>query len=186
MCDANNWLLILDEIQTGMGRTGKWFAYQHENILPDVMTSAKALANGLPIGACAAQGLAAEVLTPGTHGSTFGGNPLACSAAKTTIDVIESDNLLDNATNIGDFLKTQLTQKIATDGKVTSIRGKGMMLAVELNKAYSDLAIKFLQKGLVVNVTGGGKVIRLLPALIMTESEARSIADTIQAVIAKL
>ena len=186
MCDANNWLLILDEIQTGMGRTGKWFAYQHENILPDVMTSAKALANGLPIGACAAQGLAAEVLTPGTHGSTFGGNPLACSAAKTTIDVIESDNLLENATNIGDFLKTQLTQKIATDGKVTSIRGKGMMLAVELNKAYSDLAIKFLQKGLVVNVTGGGKVIRLLPALIMTESEARSIADTIQAVIAKL
>lgn len=186
ICDQNNWLLILDEIQTGMGRTGKWFAYEHEEILPDVMTSAKALANGLPIGACAARGAAAEVLTPGTHGSTFGGNPLACSAAATTIDVIELENLLENASNIGAFLKTQLLQKLGADGKVVSIRGKGMMLAIELDEAYPDLVLKFLEHGLVVNITGGGKIIRLLPAIIMTESEARTVAEIIQEVVAKL
>lgn len=186
ICDENGWLLILDEIQTGMGRTGKWFAYQHEGILPDVMTSAKALANGLPIGACAARGAAAEVLTPGTHGSTFGGNPLACHAAATTIDVIESENLLDNASTIGAFLKSQLLQKLGTDPKVVSIRGKGMMLAIELDQAYPDLAVIFLQHSLVVNITGGGKVIRLLPAIIMTEAEARTIAEVIQDVVSKL
>jgi len=186
ICDENNWLLILDEIQTGMGRTGKWFAHQHEEISPDVLTSAKALANGLPIGACAARGNAAEVLTPGTHGSTFGGNPLACQAAVTTIDIIESENLLDNASTVGDFLKTQLQQKIGTDRKVVSIRGKGMMLAVELNEVYKDLAVKFLDKNLVVNITGGGKVIRLLPAIILNETQARKIAETIQEVVANL
>ena len=186
ICDQNDWLLILDEIQTGMGRTGKWFAYEHEGILPDVMTSAKALANGLPIGACAARGAAAKVLTTGTHGSTFGGNPLACAAATTTINVIKSENLIENATNIGSFLKTQLLQKLGADGKVLSIRGKGMMLAIELDKIYPNLAIKFLQHGLVVNITGGGKIIRLLPAIIMSESEARSIAEIIQEVISKL
>lgn len=186
ICDENNWLLILDEIQTGMGRTGKWFAYQHEDVLPDVMTSAKALANGLPIGACAARGAAAKVLTPGTHGSTFGGNPLACSAATATIDVLESDNLIERAADIGAFLKAQLTQKLGANQKVVSIRGKGMMLAVELDQAYPDLAIQFLQNGLVINITGGGKVIRLLPALIMTEPEARTTAEIIQSVISNL
>lgn len=186
VCDDNNWLLILDEIQTGMGRTGEWFAYQHEDILPDIMTSAKALANGLPIGACAARGAAAEVLTLGTHGSTFGGNPLACKTATTTIDVIESERLLENASNVGSFLKAQLLQKLGTDRKVVSIRGKGMMLAVELDQIYPDLAITFLQQGLVINVTGGGKVIRLLPAIIMTEAEARTVAETIQTVVAGL
>ena len=186
VCDDNNWLLILDEIQTGMGRTGQWFAYQHEDTLPDIMTSAKALANGLPIGACAARGDAADVLTPSTHGSTFGGNPLACQAAITTIDTIESESLLANASEIGDFLKTQLQQKVGTDRKVVSIRSKGMMLAVELNQAYPDLATKFLDKRLVVNITGGGKVIRLLPAIIMNETKARKIAETIQEVVANL
>lgn len=186
ICDQNNWLLILDEIQTGMGRTGKWFAYQHEDILPDVMTSAKALANGLPIGACAAQGAAAEVLTPGTHGSTFGGNPLACAAASTTIEVIETDNLLNNATEVGAFLKSQLQQKLGADGKVVSIRGKGMMLAIELDHAYPDLAVTFLAHGLVVNITGGGKVIRLLPAIVMQESEARKVAEIVQNVVSGL
>ncbi|MCL4139490.1 UNVERIFIED_CONTAM: hypothetical protein GTU68_025165 [Idotea baltica] len=176
VCDQNGWLLILDEIQTGMGRTGKWFAYEHEDILPDVMTSAKALANGLPIGACAARGTAAEILTPGTHGSTFGGNPLACSAAATTIDVIEEDNLLEKAADI----------ELGADGKVVSIRGKGMMLAIELDEVYPDLVLSFLQHGLVVNITGGGKVIRLLPAIIMTETEARAVAEIIQNVVAKL
>ena len=186
ICDANQWLLILDEIQTGMGRTGKWFAYQHEDILPDVMTSAKALANGLPIGACAARGASAEVLTTGTHGTTFGGNPLACATASATINVIKDDDLLDNASKIGQFLKKQLTQKLGSDSKVISIRGKGMMLAVELDNAYKDLAMAFLDAGLVINITGGGKVIRLLPAIIMTETEARTVAETIQTVIAKL
>ena len=169
-----------------MGRTGQWFAYQHEDTLPDIMTSAKALANGLPIGACAARGDAADVLTPSTHGSTFGGNPLACQAAITTIDTIESESLLANASEIGDFLKTQLQQKVGTDRKVVSIRSKGMMLAVELNQAYPDLATKFLDKRLVVNITGGGKVIRLLPAIIMNETKARKIAETIQEVVANL
>ena len=186
ICDQLGWLLILDEIQTGMGRTGKWFAYEHEGILPDVMTSAKALANGLPIGACAARGDAAKILTTGTHGSTFGGNPLACAAAATTINVIKSENLIENATNIGSFLKTQLLQKLGADGKVSSIRGKGMMLAIELDKIYPNLAIKFLQHGLVVNITGGGKIIRLLPAIIMSESEARKVAEIIQEVVSKL
>jgi len=186
ICDANKWLLILDEIQTGMGRTGKWFAYQHENILPDIMTSAKALANGLPIGACAARGAAAEVLTPGTHGSTFGGNPLACYAASVTLDVLQSENLVERASEIGAFLKTQLTQKLGADRKVVSIRGKGMMIGVELDQAYPDLAIQFLQNGLVVNITGGGKVIRLLPALVLTEAEARNAAEIIQSVVSTL
>ncbi|MCL4155526.1 UNVERIFIED_CONTAM: hypothetical protein GTU68_027095 [Idotea baltica] len=186
ICDDNNWLLILDEIQTGMGRTGKWFAYQHEEILPDIMTSAKALANGLPIGACGARGAAAEILTPGTHGSTFGGNPLACHVAATTIDVIQNENLMENASSIGSLLKSQLLQKIGTDQNVANIRGKGMLLAIELNEAFPNLAITFLQHGLVVNITGGGKVIRLLPAIIMTESEARQVAEIIHTVVSKL
>lgn len=179
ICDKNGWLLILDEIQTGMGRTGEWFAYQHESVLPDVMTSAKALGNGIPIGACAAQGKAAEVFGPGTHGSTFGGNPFACKIASATIDIIESENLLASARDIGAYLKTQLMQNLATLECVVKIRGKGMMLAIELDQAYPDLAMALLNNGLVANITGGGKVIRLLPALIMTEQEAHKVATII-------
>jgi len=186
VCDELGWLLILDEIQSGMGRTGTWFAYQHQKILPDVMTSAKALGNGIPIGACAAQGPAADILGPGSHGSTFGGNPFACKVASTTIDVLEQENLLDNASQVGAYLKKQLQQQIGTHEKVVDIRGKGMMLAVELDTAYPNLAQRFLDKGLIVNITGAGKTIRLLPAVILTEAQATKIAQIIHDVVAHL
>jgi len=183
VCNANNWLLILDEIQTGMGRTGEWFAYQHEGVLPDIMTSAKGLGNGIPIGACAARGDASEILGPGSHGSTFGGNPFACQVAQTTIDVIESDNLLESARNTGAYLKKQLQQQVGTHENVTNIRGLGMMLAVELNQAIPDLAIRLLEHGLVANVTGGGTIIRLLPAINMSEKDAQCVAQIIHDVL---
>ena len=126
LCDKHGWLLMLDEIQTGMGRTGQWFAYQHENIVPDVMTSAKALGNGIPIGACAAVGKAAEVLTPGTHGSTFGGNPFACAVALKTIKILKRDKLLNNASEMGAYLLKKLQHTLAINSRVINIRGKGL------------------------------------------------------------
>lgn len=186
LCDDNDWLLICDEIQTGMGRTGKWFAYQHENILPDVMTSAKALGNGVPIGACAARGKAAQVLQPGDHGSTFGGNHFACKVAMTVIDTMNNDKLVENAAEMGALLKKQLQQKLGTHEKVTNVRGKGLMVAVELDQAYEGLAQSFLEQGLVVNITGGGKVIRLLPAAIIKPAQVKKITDTILQVVNQL
>lgn len=186
LCDKNGWLLIIDEIQTGMGRTGKWFAYMHEDIKPDIITSAKALGNGIPIGACAAQGNAANLMSPGTHGSTFGGNPFASKAAETVIDIIEQDNLVEQAGKIGCFLKKQLQQKLATLNNVNSIRGKGLMIGIELEHAYPDLAKRFLDQGLVVNITGGGKIIRLLPSVLLTEKQAKQIAETIHDMIMAL
>ena len=186
LCDKNDWLLILDEIQTGMGRTGQWFAYQHEGILPDIMTSAKALGNGIPVGACAATGKAAEILTPGTHGSTFGGNPFASAVALKTIEIIERDNLVDHAAKMGAYLLKKLQHTLAINSRITNIRGKGLMLAIDLAKAYDNLAEKFLDAGLVVNITGGGKIIRLLPAAIIDESDANNITDIIASVLDKL
>ena len=186
LCDEHGWLLMLDEIQSGMGRTGKWFAYQHEEIIPDVMTSAKALGNGIPIGACAATGAAAEVFGPGSHGSTFGGNPFACQVALTTIDVIEQEDLLMAAHEMGRYLKKQIQQTIGTHGRVIDIRGKGMMLAVELDQPYPNLAMLFLTAGLVANVTGRGKVISLLPAINLSQAEAKKIAQILHDVIVAL
>ena len=186
LCDKNEWLLILDEIQTGMGRTGEWFAYQHEQVIPDVMTSAKALGNGIPIGACAASGKASEILTPGTHGSTFGGNPFACAVALKTIEVLEQDDLLNHASDIGAYLLKKLQHTLAINGRVVNIRGKGLMLAVELDQAYDNLVNQFLEAGLVVNITGGGKVIRMLPSALIDKSDADSITDIIASVLDKL
>jgi acetylornithine aminotransferase len=183
ICDANGWLLILDEIQTGIGRTGKWFAYQHTDIKPDVITSAKALANGVPIGACAATGIAADVLGPGTHGTTFGGNPFACAVALATLEIIETEGLIDNVNQVGAAFKKSLQQNLGTHSKVVDIRGKGMMLGVELDEAYPDLAKKFLDAGLVVNITGAGKVIRMLPAAILDEKTAKQITGILLDVI---
>ena len=177
---------MVGEIQTGIGRTGKWFAFQHEDIQPDVMTSAKALGNGIPIGACAASGAAAELISPGTHGTTFGGNPFASKIAATVLDVIKEDDLLETSTKTGALLKKQLQQTLSTIDKVVDIRGKGLMLGVELNKAYPDLALKFLDAGLVVNVTGGGKVIRLLPSVLISEQHVKKIVSTIHDVVAAL
>jgi len=186
LCDQNDWLLMLDEIQSGMGRTGKWFAHQHEDIRPDVITSAKALGNGIPIGACAARGPAAELIGVGKHGTTFGGNPFASLIASTVIDVIEEEGLLERASELGKFLKSQLQQKLGTSNKVVDIRSKGLMLGVELDQVYPDLAKQLLELGLVVNTTAGGKVIRLLPAVVMTDAQAKQVAKIIADHIATL
>ena len=145
-----------------MGRTGDWFAYQGEGVLPDIMTSAKALGNGIPIGACAARGEVADLFKPGDHGSTFGGNPFASSVALSVIETIEQEELLSAARETGDALKRLIQHRIGTLPGVVDIRGRGMMLAVELEQAPTDLAAKFLLNGLVVNITGAGKVYPLV------------------------
>lgn len=186
LCDEQGWLLIVDEIQTGMGRTGQWFAFQHEGIQPDVITSAKALGNGIPIGACAAKGAAADLISPGTHGTTFGGNPFASKIGATVIDIINDEQLVAKAGEIGASLKKQLQQTLCSFDQVVDIRGKGLMLGIELDKVYADLAIKFLAAGLVINITGGGKVIRLLPAVILNESQVKKIVEIIHDVVSTL
>ena len=186
LCDDQGWLLIVDEIQTGMGRTGKWFGFQHENIQPDVITSAKALGNGIPIGACAARGAAADLIGPGTHGTTFGGNPFASKIGETVIDIINEENLVEKAASTGVSLKKQLQHTLSACNKIMDIRGKGLMLGIELDKAYSDLALKFLDAGLVVNITGGGKVIRLLPSVLLNDAQVKQIVDTIHDVVSTL
>ncbi len=183
ICDFNNWLLITDEIQTGIGRTGKWCAYEHSGITPDVITFAKALGNGIPIGACAAKGKAAEVLQPGNHGTTFGGNPFATSVACEVIDIIEEQNLVSHAEKMGSYLINSLKLHLGENQHVTDIRGKGLMLAVELNIVIDDLAQKYLDEGLIVNITGAGKIIRLLPPMVMQETDADKIAKLVASVI---
>lgn len=186
LCDKQGWLLILDEIQAGIGRTGKWFGHQHDDIVPDVITSAKALGNGIPIGACAARGAAAELISPGSHGTTFGGNPFASQVGNAVIDIITEEGLLERAEKIGGYLKKQLQQHLGTLEKVVDIRGRGLMLGVELDDAYPNLAATFLAKGLVVNITGAGKVIRLLPSVLLNEAQAKKIAETIHDVVSAL
>ena len=176
ICDQHNWLLMLDEVQCGIGRTGKWFAYQHTAILPDVMTLAKGLGSGVPIGACLAAGKAAGTFKPGNHGSTFGGNPLASVAALTTLDILEQDKLLARATTTGDFLQQGLRARLGSLLGVSAIRGQGLMLGIELNKPCADLVPRALQQGLLINVTADN-VIRLLPSLIYTQTEAQQLLD---------
>ena len=183
ICDEQGWLLMLDEVQTGMGRTGRWFAYQHAGVLPDVMTLAKALGNGVPIGACLARGLAAEALQPGSHGSTFGGNPLACSAALAVIETMEEEDLASVALERGTQLKNRLSEDLIGQNCVVEVRGQGLMIAVELDRACTDLVGMALERGLLINVTAE-RVLRLLPPLILedehVEQIARMVADLIR------
>ncbi|MDC9715479.1 MAG: aspartate aminotransferase family protein [Gammaproteobacteria bacterium] len=172
ICQANNWLLILDEVQTGIGRTGKLFAHQHNHITPDVLTLAKGLGNGVPIGACLAKGKAATLFTPGTHGSTFGGNPLVCKTALSVLDTIEKDKILDNVVQMGEYLVTNLQSKLTPD-KVVEIRSKGLMIAIQLNQDCTELLNAALKKKLLINITG--RSIRLLPPLIINQVEADNI-----------
>lgn len=174
ICDQHEWLLMLDEIQAGMCRTGQWFAFQHTGIKPDVMTLAKALGNGVPIGACLAGGKAASVFGPGNHGSTFGGNPLACRAALAVIDVMEKENLAAYATELGEYFLSQFQAKLAGLAGVREIRGKGLMLGIELERDCGELVKQALEQGLLINVTAGN-VIRLLPPLVMTRNQADQI-----------
>ncbi|MCP2224886.1 acetylornithine aminotransferase [Pseudomonas silensiensis] len=175
LCNRRGWLMMLDEIQTGIGRTGQWFAFQHEGIVPDVMTLAKGLGNGIPIGACLARGKAAELFTPGSHGSTFGGNPLACRVGCTVLDIIEEQGLLENARLQGERLLVRLRAELADDPNVLAIRGQGLMIGIELKQPIRDLTlIAARDHGLLINVTRG-KTIRLLPPLTIDEREVEMI-----------
>lgn len=182
LCDARGWLLMLDEVQTGMGRTGKWFACQHGGVRPDVMTIAKALGNGVPIGACLARGEAAEALQPGSHGSTFGGNPLACSAALAVIETMERDGLVGAAAEKGRQLRDRLSRALAGQNCVVQVRGQGLMVAVELDRACGDLVKMALDRGLLLNVTAE-RVIRLLPPLVLEDEHIARIAETLAALV---
>jgi acetylornithine/N-succinyldiaminopimelate aminotransferase len=178
ICDAHDWLLMLDEVQSGMGRTGKWFAFQHSGVRPDAMPLAKGLGNGLPIGACLAGGPAAELFKPGNHGSTFGGNPLACAAALATLDIIEEERLMENAVRIGDFIRAELARRLGGRKGVKEIRGKGLMIGIELEHACGELVQQALDRGCLINVTVDN-VIRLLPPLIFKREEAEILLTTL-------
>ena len=172
ICDEQKWLLMLDEVQSGIGRTGIWFAHQHTAIKPDVMTLAKGLGSGMPIGACLARGLAAELFKPGNHGSTFGGNPLACRAALTTLQTIEVEGLRENAIKIGKLLVEGFQRTLQGVAGVVQVRGHGLMVGIELDRPCGDLVKQALTQGLLINVTSD-KVIRLVPPLIINEQEAQ-------------
>lgn len=170
LCDRKGLLMIVDEVQTGIARTGRWYAYQHEGIVPDIITSAKALGNGVPIGACIAKKDIAAHLTYGTHGSTFGGNPLACAVGLRVLDVIEHDGLVEHSQKIGQYLMDKLKSEL-THPAVKAVRGKGLMIGIEMDIDCRDLPHIALQNKLLINVTIH-RVIRLLPPLILKESEA--------------
>jgi len=182
ICDQKNWLFMVDEVQCGIGRTGVWFAHQHAGILPDVMTLAKGLGSGVPIGACLAAGRATGVFKPGNHGSTFGGNPLACVAALTTLDVIESDGLMARAETLGAAIRSGLAAGLAGVDGLVEVRGDGLMIGVELDRPCGDLVKQALAAGLLINVTAD-KVVRLLPALVMTDAEGAELVASLVALI---
>ena len=177
ICDQNNWLLMIDEIQTGIGRTGKWFAFQHDNIIPDVVTLAKALGNGMPIGACLTSGKANGVLVPGNHGTTFGGNPLACAVGLAVINTIKKNNYIQQVAE-NTFINT-FKSKLKNNPTVIDIRGKGYMIGIQLNKDCSHLIkLALEEKNLLINVTHGD-TIRLLPAFVMTEQQQNELITKI-------
>jgi acetylornithine aminotransferase len=182
VCDAQRWLFMVDEVQCGIGRTGTWFAHQHAGIKPDVMTLAKGLGSGMPVGACLTAGAATGVFKPGNHGSTFGGNPLACTAALTTLAVIEEDKLLARATQLGDRIRGRIGTALAGNAVVVEIRGSGLMIGIELDRPCAALVAAGLEAGILINVTAD-KVIRLLPPLVMSDAEADELVDTLVGVV---
>ncbi len=182
LCDKNEWLLMTDEIQSGIGRTGHWLAAQRVGVSADVVTLAKGLANGVPIGACLARGKAAKVFGPGSHGSTFGGNPLACRAALAVIDTIKDDELMHNASTMGNYLLNGFKTRLSNLAIIKEIRGQGLLIGIELNKPCAELISKALSQHLLINVTAE-RVIRLLPPLILQQTEADMIIDTVSELI---
>lgn len=182
ICDDNGWLLMLDEVQTGNGRTGRYFAYQHTDVLPDVVTTAKGLGNGVPIGACLARGAAAETFAPGNHGSTFGGNPLVCAAANAVLDVIERDGLIERAAILGDRITEALRTRLKGDNRVREVRGKGLMIGIEMSEPCGHLVAAGLEAGVLINVTRDD-VVRLLPPLTMTDAEADELVERVVRVV---
>ena len=182
LCDDHGWLLMLDEVQTGVGRTGTWFGFQHSGVVPDVMALAKGLGSGVPIGACLARGVAAEVFKPGNHGSTFGGNPLACAAALATLDAIESENILENVRVRGEAIRTGLREALAGVHGVVEIRGEGMMIGVELDRPCGELVGVARDAGVLINVTAD-RVIRLVPPLIYGDAEVSVLVDAVSSIV---
>ncbi|MCU7844051.1 MAG: aspartate aminotransferase family protein [Candidatus Thiodiazotropha sp. (ex Monitilora ramsayi)] len=182
ICDRHEWLMMLDEIQTGMGRTGKMFSHQHNRCLPDVMTLAKGLGNGMPIGACLARGAAAEVFAPGNHGSTFGGNPLACRVGLSVLDVIESSDLIIRAAKLGARMQAGFEEKLGGLEGVTEIRVSGLMIGIELDRPCGELVTLALEQGLLINVTAES-VVRLLPPLIISDEICDEIIEKVAALI---
>jgi len=177
-CDSRDWLLMLDEVQTGNGRTGRYFCYQHSGIIPDVVTTSKGLGNGVPIGACLAAKKAAHLMQPGNHGSTFGGNPLACAAAIAAITTLESEDLLSRAALIGDRMIGGLKRELSDVPHVTDIRGIGCMIGIELNRPCKELFSAAMKEGLIINVTADS-VIRLLPPLVFTDNHVDTLLNTL-------
>ena len=182
ICDENDWFLMLDEVQSGIGRTGTWFAFQHTGITPDVMSLAKGLGSGMPIGACLAKGIASEVFVPGKHGSTFGGNPLATKVGLTTLDIIARDNLRENAQVMGDFIHAQIEKAFAGNAAIVNVRNAGLMIGIELDRPCAELVKLALANKLLINVTAE-KVIRLLPPLVINKSEAQELVNRLVPVI---
>jgi len=182
ICDANGWLLMLDEVQTGIGRTGTWFAFQHTKIKPDVMSLAKGLGSGVPIGACVASGAAADVFTYGKHGSTFGGNPLATAAGIATLNAIEQEQLRDNAAKMGQLISDGLIKALTGTKGFVTVRHAGLMIGVELDKPCGELVNMAREAKLLINVTAD-KVVRLLPPLVINEAESTELVQRLSALI---
>jgi acetylornithine/N-succinyldiaminopimelate aminotransferase len=182
LCDQYDLLMMLDEIQTGIGRTGKFLAYQHNAIMPDVCTLAKALGNGVPIGACLARGKAAQLFTAGSHGSTFGGNPLACSAALAVLETLDSENLIEQAEQKGSAISDGFSKQLAGNPHVVDVRHKGLMIGIELDAPCAELVKSALEQGLLINVTSE-KIIRLLPPLIIDDQQINQLVETLSALI---
>jgi acetylornithine/N-succinyldiaminopimelate aminotransferase len=178
ICDENNWLLMLDEVQSGIARSGQMFAFQHTNIIPDVLTLAKALGNGVPIGACVTKGKAAEVIQPGNHGSTFGGNPLACRAGYAVLESIQKNNILDNVIKRSEQLISILKRGLANHADLKEVRNLGLLIGIEMKCNYQAFVMHALQRGLLLNVTAE-KVIRLLPPLILNKQQTEDMAQQI-------
>ncbi|MCL7751616.1 acetylornithine transaminase [Guyparkeria hydrothermalis] len=183
LCDDHDWLMLVDEVQTGIARTGRWFGFQHEaGVLPDVMSLAKGLGNGVPIGACLTAGRATDLFGPGSHGSTFGGNPLVCRAAATVLEVIERDGLVTRAEKLGRSIADRIRDGLTDLAGCREVRGRGLMIGIELDRPAGELVGRALEQGLLINVTAGS-VVRLLPPLILSESQADLIADRVIGVI---
>jgi len=182
VCDRRQWLLMVDEVQSGIGRTGKWFAHQWSGIVPDVMTLAKGLGSGVPIGACLARGVAAKVFKPGNHGSTFGGGPLASVAGLATLEIIEKEGLLANAARQGEAIAAGLKRGLAGVAGFKEVRGMGLMIGVELDRPCSDLVRRALAEGLVINVTADS-VVRLLPPLVIQDAESAELIERLVAAV---
>lgn len=182
ICDTHGWLLMLDEVQTGMARTGTWFSFQHTSIKPDVMTLAKGLGSGVPIGACVASGKAAEVFTYGKHGSTFGGNPLATAAGLATLNIIEEEGLRENAEKVGNLIREGFNAEFKNTKGVVVVRNAGLMIGIELDRPCGDLVSMALEAKLLINVTADN-VVRLLPPLVMNEAEAKELVQRLAALI---